>query len=132
MLLRFAWHPNGQLLSYTIEDGPQNQLITVNIETLESSSKDIFQIDKILSMDYAPDGRTMIWSGLRNGQSDLYLYQVLGNNQTALWNDPYNDLDPVFSLDGNSFGSLPTDRRRIFRQHSSLASPCRNSTTSFD
>ena len=96
----FAWHPNGQLLSYTIEDGPQNQLITVNIETLESSSKDIFQIDKILSMDYAPDGRTMIWSGLRNGQSDLYLYQVLGNNQTALWNDPYNDLDPVFSLDG--------------------------------
>jgi WD40 repeat protein len=96
----FAWHPNGQLLSYTIEDGAQNKLITVNIETLESSAKDIFQIDKILSMTYAPDGNTMIWSGLRNGQSDLYLYQVLGNNQMALWNDPYNDLDPVYSSDG--------------------------------
>lgn len=98
----FAWHPNGKLLSYTLEDGPQNKLITVNIETLESSAKDIFQIDKILSMSYAPDGSTMIWSGLRNGQSDLYLYQVIGNNQLALWSDPYNDIDPIYSEDGKS------------------------------
>ena len=96
----FAWHPNGQLLSYTIEDGAQNLLLTVDLETLETSEKEIFQIDKILSMSYAPDGSTMIWSGLRNGQSDLYLYQVIGNNQMALWRDAYDDLDPIFSDDG--------------------------------
>lgn len=96
----FAWHPSGALLTYAIEDEAQNLLHTVNIETLEYSEKEIFQLDKILSMAYSPDGNTMIWSGLRNGQSDLYLYQVLGNNQIALWSDPYDDLDPVYSNDG--------------------------------
>ena len=53
-------------------------------------------------MAYAPDGMTMIWSAMRNGQSDLYRYQVLSNNQRPLWTDPFDDLDPVISADGST------------------------------
>lgn len=98
-----AWHPNGQLLTYSIEEQSRNFLFTVNVnDPKEVVRKEIFQIDKIHSMAYAPDGMTMIWSAVRNGQTDLYQYQVLGNNQMALWSDPYDDLDPVFSKDGNT------------------------------
>ncbi len=95
-----AWHPNGNILTYAIEEGSRNLIYSVDLTTFESVEKEVFRIDKIRSMAYAPDGMTMIWSGVKDGQSDLYQYQVIGNNHTALWTDPYDDLDPIFSDDG--------------------------------
>ena len=97
-----AWHPNGNILTYALEEGSRNLIYSVDLTSFESVEKEVFRIDKILSMAYAPDGMTMIWSGVKDGQSDLYRYQVIGNNHTALWSDPYDDLDPVFSKDGQS------------------------------
>lgn len=97
-----AWHPNGNVLTYALEQGSQNLIYSVDLTTFESVEKEVFRIDKILSMAYAPDGLTMIWSGVKDGQSDLYRYQVLGNYHTALWSDPYDDLHPVFSEDGET------------------------------
>lgn len=97
-----AWHPNGRIVTYTLEEKGSNFLINVDLTSLESNRKELFQIDKVLSMIYAPDGLTMIWSAMRNGQSDLYRYQVLSNNQRSLWNDSYDDIDPVISADGNT------------------------------
>ena len=94
-----AWHPKGRILTYTLEEKGSNFLVNVDLTSLESERKELFQIDKVLSMAYAPDGMTMIWSAMRNGQSDLYRYQVLSNNQRALWSDPFDDLDPVISAD---------------------------------
>ena len=97
-----AWHPKGRILTYTLEEKGSNFLVNVDLTSLESERKELFQIDKVLSMAYAPDGMTMIWSAMRNGQSDLYRYQVLSNNQRALWSDPFDDLDPVISADGST------------------------------
>ena len=97
-----AWHPNGNVLTYALEEGSRTLLYSIDLTTWESIEKEVFRIDKILSMDYAPDGLSMIWSGVKDGQSDLYRYQVLGNNHTALWSDPYDDLQPVYSEDGGT------------------------------
>lgn len=97
-----AWHPNGNVLTYALEQGSRNLIYSVDLTSFESVEKEVFRIDKILSMAYAPDGLSMIWSGVKDGQSDLYQYQILGNNHTALWSDPYDDLNPVFSADGNT------------------------------
>ena len=97
-----AWHPNGTILTYTLEEQSRNFLINVDINTLNTERKEVFRIDKILSMAYAPDGRTMIWSGLLNGQTDLFRYQVLSNNHLPLWSDAFDDLNPLFSPDGKT------------------------------
>ena len=97
-----AWHPNGSILTYAIEQGSRNLIYSVDLNSFEAIEKEVFRIDKILSMAYAPDGMSMIWSGVTNGQSDLYRYQVVGNNHVALWSDPFDDLNPVFSDDGTT------------------------------
>ena len=33
--------------------------------------KELFRIDAVLSLDYSPDGRNIVFSGLLNGNSDL-------------------------------------------------------------
>ena len=97
-----AWHPNGNILTYALEQGSQNLIYSVDLTSFESVEKEVFRIDKILSMAYAPDGMSMVWSAVKDGQSDLYQYQILGNNHTALWSDPYDDLNPVFSKTGRT------------------------------
>lgn len=114
----FAWHPNGRVLTYTLEQRGRVFLVNVDIETRERVEKELFRVDKVLAMDYAPDGRTIVMSGVREGRSDLYLYQVIGNTQAPLWEDAYDDLSPRFLPDGQRVvftsnrpdGAWPGDR----------------------
>lgn len=95
------WHPSGKLLTFITEDKGQVLLHTYNIEEKSTATKPIFKIEKVLSYDYLPDGRQFIFSGVEKGQSDLFLYNSLGNTQRNLTNDIYDDLEPVVTTDGN-------------------------------
>ncbi len=95
-----AWHPTSMILTYVFEDRGRTFIANYNLEDKKHTVKELFRIDKVTSMAYAPDGRRMIFSGVSEGKSDLYLYQTIGNNQEALTNDIYDDLAPSFLPDG--------------------------------
>jgi Tol biopolymer transport system component len=48
----------------------------------------------------SPDGRWIAFTGIRNGQSDIYLMRPDGSEETRLTDDPADDADPAFSPDG--------------------------------
>lgn len=95
-----AWHPTSRILTYVFEDQGRPFIGNYNLDERKHTVKELFRIDKVTSMDYAPEGRRMIFTGVREGRSDLYLYQVIGNNQEALMEDIYDDLYPHFLPDG--------------------------------
>ncbi len=96
-----AWHPNGDQFTYTIVKKGQPVLVTVRLGE-KPIEKELFKIDEVLSLDYAPDGRSIVFSGMYNGRSDLYIYRVIGNLQEPLWRDRYDDLHPRYTKDGKS------------------------------
>lgn len=100
--LNIAWHPNSNQFSYVIFELGQPRLITIRLNEKKIIEKELFRIDGVSSLDYSKDGRTIVFSGLRNGRSDLYLYRVVGNIQEALWEDRFDDLSPRFTSDGRS------------------------------
>lgn len=111
-----AWHPTSKILTYTYEEKGRPFIANYNLEEGKHTSKELFRIDKVIAMDYAPDGRRMIFSGVKEGKSDLYLYQVIGNNQEALTTDIYDDLHPHFLPDGRRVifaSNRPDDTLRI-------------------
>ncbi|MFT5184632.1 MAG: hypothetical protein ACI84C_001764 [Flavobacteriales bacterium] len=91
-----AWHPSSQLLTFTFENKGRAYLANYNVEDKKISEKELFRIEKVIDMSYSDDGRKIVFCGVNQGQSDLYLYQVIGNNQQQLTNDIYDDLDPEF------------------------------------
>jgi hypothetical protein len=95
-----AWHPSGQALTYAVERKGQLYLRTYTLEDRKTTVKPVFMLKKILSMDYSPDGRNMVFSAVREGRTDLYYYYVIGNRQEQLTDDQYDDLHPRFSKDG--------------------------------
>lgn len=96
-----TWHPSGNVFSYITEKRGELFLSNYNLEDKRTTTRPVFQLDKVLSMDYSPNGQQMVFSGVDNGQTDLYLYYSIGNRQERLTNDMYGDFDPSFSSDGN-------------------------------
>ena len=104
-----AWHPSGRALSYALERKGQLYLHTYTLDDRKTTVKPVFMLKKILSMAYSPDGRNMVFSAVREGRTDLYLYYVIGNRQEQLTDDQYDDLDPQF-VDGGRRIIFSSDR----------------------
>ncbi len=117
------WHPSSKLFNFVIEKKGQLSLYSYNIEDEALTAKPIFKIDKVLDFDYSKDGREMVFSGVSNGQSDLYIYNIIGNTQRNLTNDIYDDLQPVYSPDGKKvyfISNRPNDSLNLPHRESSF------------
>lgn len=53
-------------------------------------------MEKITAWNYSDDSKMMIFSGFKNGQSDLFLYSFLSRSFQNLTNDFYDDYGPIF------------------------------------
>ncbi len=91
-----AWHPSGEILSYIFEKRANAWLGSYSIADKKHTQKELYLVEKINSMRYSQDGKRMVLSAVNRGQTDLYLYQVVGNNFERLTNDIWDDLDPSF------------------------------------
>lgn len=63
--------------------------------------------DQVLSLSYSPDGKSLVFSAVRNGQNDLYLLRAGSSRAEQLTNDLFDDVQPVFLPGGQGivFGS---------------------------
>tara|TARA_R110001592_G_scaffold307299_2_gene580613 strand:- start:111823 stop:115026 length:3204 start_codon:yes stop_codon:yes gene_type:complete len=95
-----AWHPKSKILAFTQEKKGRLFLVTYNLSKDELDETEIFALDKISSMAYEPDGKTLILSASRDGKSDLYRYFITGNRQTNLTNDTWDDMNPSVKENG--------------------------------
>ena len=51
---------------------------------------------QVTSMDASTDGGSLVFSAVRKGQNDLFLYSLNRNNYQQLTNDLYDDMQPRF------------------------------------
>ncbi|MFN0032923.1 MAG: hypothetical protein ACKVOR_12250 [Flavobacteriales bacterium] len=118
-----TWHPSSKVLTYVFEKRNNAWIGNYNLEEEKHSQKELFLIQKILDMKYHPDGKKIIFSGVNRGQTDLYLYQVIGNNQEQLTFDIWDDMNPQFTDDGKRIifssnrpdDTLRTDEKNIYQ-----------------
>lgn len=60
------------------------------------------ELGEIYNPAWSPDGRYVVFSGLVGALSDLFAYDLEQNTLKRLTNDPYADLQPVWSPDGET------------------------------
>ncbi len=104
-----AWHPTGRALTWTSEKKGELFLTTYTLDDKAFTRKPVFMLEKVLSMAYSDDGQNMVFSGVREGRTDLYLYYTIGNRQEQLTDDQFDDLDPSFA-DGGASILFSSDR----------------------
>lgn len=91
-----AWHPSGEILGLTLERRGDCLFIPFDLEKRKWGKKFLVDVEKISSWCYSEDGQRMLFSGFKNGQSDIFMYSFPAKTYQNLTNDFYDDYNPVF------------------------------------
>ncbi|MBC7569873.1 MAG: hypothetical protein H7319_09095 [Spirosoma sp.] len=93
-----AWQKGNDLLIMTDELGGTNLYKFTNFEKRPKQEfrRRVNGLEQVIWMDAADDGATLVLSADKNGQNDLYLYNIGRGSSQQLTNDLYDDLYPHF------------------------------------
>ena len=91
-----AWHPSGDLLGFSIEEKGRCYYYPYIISEKKKEKRFLVDVEKITDWVYSDDGKMMLFSGFRNGQSDIYIYSFQARSYQNLTNDFYDDFGPRF------------------------------------
>lgn len=92
-----AWHPSSQLLAVSYEKKSAAVIEVININNKKENQEVLmYKYEKILDFDYSNDGRKWVLSAIRNGQSDIYVFDIVSRRDEQVTNDWYDDLNPHF------------------------------------
>ena len=94
-----AWHPNGSILSFILEEEGKIQLCNLDLATKKIGKTYLFEFQKVTSFSYAHKDRKIVLSASRYGKPDIYVYNLFSNTLEQITNDNYTDLSPVFTAD---------------------------------
>lgn len=95
-----SWHPNSKELAILNEEKGDVQLRILNVETRDVFKQTLYDYEKICGVSFSPNGRNLIFSAVKKGQSDLFLYDIPSNSSIQLTNDISDDLYPSFFENG--------------------------------
>lgn len=98
-----SWSPSGDRLAYFVRTEKQRTLIIQNVVTRKIEDRVIIRdIDAPESPDFSPDGRSVVFSGLKGARADVYRLDLQTEEIVNLTNDDLYDFSPTYSPDGKS------------------------------
>ncbi len=98
-----GWDPSGRELAVatTVAGRATVAIFDVDSGRLEREIP-LDDVDDIRNPAWAPDGRAVVFTGMRQGLTDLYIYDLDTSKVRRLTNDAYAKLQPVWSPDGRT------------------------------
>jgi len=90
------FHPNGRILALITERKGEIRFYQFNLETGEKTWQFIYGYQKIIDFSYSSDGRDLVMSAVRKGQSDIFVFNVASSASDQITKDVYDDLNPAF------------------------------------
>ncbi len=95
-----SWSPDGKSLAFVSKSGGADVLSLVRVEDKKIYQKFKFRFDAIFSPSWNPSGDQIAFVGLRNGQTNIFHYDLKDAVLTQLTNDRHDQREPAFSPDG--------------------------------
>ena len=95
-----AWQPSEDVLTLMVEHQDKVFFRNYNLKTKKFETNQIVFIEKITSFSYSENGKMIALSGLKNGQSDIYIYHLTSRSLEQITNDKADDFAPQFIRNG--------------------------------
>jgi len=92
-----AWHPTGKMLAIIIETKGKNMMYSYMMDEKKFEKQQLFNLEKILDLSFSQNGKMIVFSGVVQGQTDIYVYNVAAHTYEPITKDIYDDLNPRFA-----------------------------------
>ncbi len=96
------WHPTTNALAYFYEKHNQLWFTIYSIEYNEKFTKKFHHFEQVLDFSYAPDGQSIVFSGVQAGQTDVFTYNIQTFENEQLTNDKADERFPIFIQNGKA------------------------------
>ncbi|MBN1576126.1 MAG: PD40 domain-containing protein [Chitinispirillaceae bacterium] len=124
-----CWAPDGKRLAFITKSDESDELRIVDIERKRLQRRIRTSQNAISSPDWSRNGSLLVFSGVDNGRSDLFLYDLKHDSLRQLTRSVACESDPRFSPNGkfiifsieDTSGRLPDGRSPYGAQPSDLA-----------
>ena len=110
-----TWSPDGSQFAYVVYSQGVNKLIMLDVfKNKIVNEVELSGVPAFANPSWSPDGNRIVVSGLVQGKTDLYCYDLQEKRIKKLTNDHYANIQPAWSPDGN-FVAFVSDR--LSQQH---------------
>ncbi|MBN1132789.1 MAG: hypothetical protein JXR52_09270 [Bacteroidales bacterium] len=92
-----AWHPSSEILGFITEEKGLLKINYYNLQTKELTTRNLFFFEKVLSMNFSPDARKLVFSAVNDGQTDIWVFDIASSTSERITNDLADDFQPAFT-----------------------------------
>ena len=107
-----AWDPKGTRLACIYwEEGKVKLFVYDMVAKFKRIKQTIEHFEQIQDMKFMMNQNTLLLSAVKNGQSDIFVYNIEGDSFEQVTNDAYADLDASFVAFPNKSGIIFSSNR---------------------
>ena len=107
-----AWDGKGSRLAVLYWEAGKIKLFVYDVVNRAKISKtDLTQFSQVEDMKYMLDANTLLFSAVKSGQTDLFVYKIDKGTIEQITNDVYDDLDASFVAFPNKTGIIFASNR---------------------
>ena len=115
-----AWSPDSRKFAFSIFSAGVNKLMIIDVSNGKVIATEAMgKVEEFSNITWSPNGNDIAFSGLKEGQNDLYQFNLRTKLLTQLTNDKYSDYHPSYSRDGKSI-VFSTDRKTYDQSSTSV------------
>ncbi len=104
-----TWSPDGNRFALSVFSQGQNRLLVADLARERTRTRTIPGVNAFLNPVWSPQGDLIAVSGLMEGKSDIYVYNLETGEVEQLTDDRFAALQPSWSPDGSRIAFI-TDR----------------------
>jgi hypothetical protein len=97
-----AWQ-SSNVITYVVKKRGKVFMKFKNIKNGRKVKLQLRDFDEVLSYDFSDNGKSIIFSAAKKGQSDIYVYDLSNARMSQITNDNFDDLDPQFLKKSSQF-----------------------------
>lgn len=111
-----TWSPLSDRFAFAVLSRGKIKLSIVDMGRHKSLTMEIPGVHYFSNPTWSPDGESIVVSGLVNGQSDLFIFNIKTKDVRQLTEDFYSDIQPQWSNDGQRL-IFTSDRPAVGREY---------------
>ncbi|HEX5024461.1 MAG TPA: hypothetical protein VFV68_04280 [Agriterribacter sp.] len=110
---QLAWDPKGtKLVVVYMEKNKLKMFVFDLVKRLKTNKQELpEEFDQVTDVKYMLDENTLLFSAVKDGYSDIFVYKIKEQTLQQITNDVYDDLDPSFVAFPNRTGILFSSNR---------------------